>query len=141
MTKENKPEAHCSEWQKRKPRYEMFCKTLYEDYRKGLLIPAGYLYYLIQHEQVYPGNSIKKLGQKVGSSRSRFYRAMKVLHQQGAIDASRWIDLDRSALEQPFYPEHRKQIHLFGEANPLKLTAIRSTCAGLGVVVPVEAEP
>ncbi|MEP0914676.1 hypothetical protein NDI45_27630 [Leptolyngbya sp. GB1-A1] len=39
-----------------------------------------------------------------------------------------------------FYPEHRKQIHLFGTADPLKLIAIRSTCSDLGVVVTTEED-
>ncbi len=77
MTKENKPEAHRLERQKRKPCYEVFYERLYNDPGNGLLTPAGYLYCLIQ--------------------------------------------------------AYRKRIDLFGEISLLQLTAIRSTCADLGI--------
>ncbi|MEP0914677.1 hypothetical protein NDI45_27635 [Leptolyngbya sp. GB1-A1] len=48
MTKENKPEAHRLERQKRKPCYEVLYERLYNDPGNGLLTPAGYLYCLIK---------------------------------------------------------------------------------------------
>ena len=39
-----------------------------------------------------------------------------------------------------FYPEHQKQIYLFGTADLLKQIAIRLTCNDLGVVVTTEED-